>query len=269
MYEKYWGLQEKPFENTPDTRFLYLSLGHNEALARLSYTVRENKGAALLTGEAGCGKTLLTRALLDELGQERFRTATITNPFLTSLQLFGELAAQLGAKEVYKDRMSVMDALGRTLRHNYDMGKRCIIIVDEAHLIRQMDAFEELRVLLNYQHDQEFLLTLILVGQPELKERIVQLGALKQRISIRSQVSPLSQEEVTTYIGHRLAVAGRKEPIFSLASADLVYKYSEGVPQRINNLCDMCLLAGFVERAEQIEAPAIEKTAEELEELLF
>lgn len=269
MYEKYWGLLEKPFENTPDTRFLYLSPQHREALARLSYAVGENKGAALLTGEAGCGKTLLVRALLNELGQALYRAALINNPILTSLQLFGEIASQLGAGELFKDRTGVMDALGRALHHNHDTGRRCLVIIDEAHLIRGQDVFEELRVLLNYQLEREFLLTLVLLGRPELKDRIERLGPLKQRVSIRAHLGPLSREETSSYINHRLAVAGRREPAFTEAALDLAYEYSEGVPQRINNLCDMCLLGGFVGRAERIDAPEVEKTAEELGELRF
>ncbi len=185
MYEKYWELTEKPFENTPDPRFLYYSSQHREALARLFYAVQERKGAAMLTGEMGCGKTLLSRTLTSSLDEEKYLSAVIINPTLTPLQMLGEIGIQLGGREVFRDRISMMDALWEILKNNWKNGKWSIIIIDEAQQIKRTDVFQELRMLLNYQLEREFLLTLILLGQPELRDLINRLRAFYQRISIR------------------------------------------------------------------------------------
>lgn len=220
----------------------------------------------MLTGEFGCGKTLLSRALLNGLEEDQYQSALIINPTLTPLQLLGEIAFQLGAEESFRDRISMMDALGGILMNNHEKGKSSVIIIDEAQLIKRRDAFEELRVLLNYQVDQRFLLTLILLGPPELRDRINRLRALKQRISIRCHVGRLDRDEVASYINHRLMVAGRQEPLFTKSALDTITDYSGAVPRIINNICDMCLLIGFIEKAKKVDESSVEMAAEELEE---
>ncbi|MDA2916337.1 AAA family ATPase [Nitrospinae bacterium AH_259_B05_G02_I21] len=265
MYEKYWELKEKPFENTPDPRFLYHSNQHREALARLFYAVQEKKGAAVLTGDMGCGKTLLSRALFSGLDKKKFLLALIVNPSLTPLQMWGEIGIQLGGKEVFLERVEMMDALGEVLKINHTNRKRSVIIIDEAQEIKQADVFQQLRLLLNYQLEQEFLLTLILLGQPELRDRINQVPPFKQRISVRCHLGPLDPSEVPAYINHRLAVAGGQKPIFAKEALDLISEHSGGVPRNINNICDICLLAGFIEKTKEIDRAIVERTVDELD----
>jgi general secretion pathway protein A len=265
MYEKYWELSEKPFENTPDPQFLYYSNQHREALARLYYAVQEKKGAAMLTGEMGCGKTLLSRTLINDLDAEKFQPALIINPTLTPLQMLGEIGIQLGGREVFRDRISMMDALWEILKTNRKNGKWSVIIIDEAQQIKRTDVFQELRMLLNYQVEREFLLTLILLGQPELRDRINRLRAFKQRISIRCHLGRLDPGEVSIYINHRLSVAGGQKPIFANDALELISEYSGGIPRSINNICDMCLLVGFIDKTKEIDEAIVERTVEELD----
>lgn len=268
MYEQYWKLKEKPFENTPDPRFIYYSQRHEEALSRMLYAMREHKGAAVLTGDYGSGKTLLSRVFWQELQQEnRYRAAFILNPRLSSLDFVKEIYYQLsGGREVPESKIELFHQLHKLLYANYDAGKHSIIMIDEAQAINEEEIFEELRLLLNFQLNDSFLLTLILLGQPELKEKISNLPQLKQRIAIRYHLRALSEESTKKYIQHRLEVAGSKEEIFLDEAIFEIYAFSAGVPRRINNICDLALLVGYSEKFEKIDKNIIKEVAEDLEE---
>ena len=247
MYEAYWGLQEHPFENTPDPRFFYASSQHQEACARMLYCIRERKGAALLTGAFGCGKTMVAYAIFNELNQERYRTAYLTNPRLNDLDLLRMIAHALGAPSVPATKADVLMLLEGQIRDNANEGRDTVIVVDEAHTIQDPNVFEELRLLLNWQARDRFLITLLLLGQPELAQAINQNKAFEQRIGIKSKLEPLSLADTTAYLIHRLRLAGHPDPasIFSGDAMKLIYESSGGVPRRINRLTDICLLAGF------------------------
>ena len=196
MYEEYWGLSEKPFQNTPDPKFLYLSGEHEEALMRLIYVVQEKLGAAMLSGVFGCGKTILAWALLKELG-ENYKSAVVSNPALNSTELLREICYQLGIKESLPyEKTDLMHLIDRILRNNFNDSKDTVIIIDEAHLISDIAVFEELRLLLNLQLKDRFLLTLILIGQPELEEKIINNKQLSQRIAIKYHLDRLNEEDI-------------------------------------------------------------------------
>ncbi len=269
MYESYWKLREKPFENTPDPRFIYLSQRHDEALSRMLYAMRERKGAALLTGEYGSGKTLLSRVFWQELQQEhKYQAAFILNPCLSGLEFVKEIYYQLsGGRDVPEAKIDLFHLLHKLLYSKFDEGKHCIIVVDEAQAIQSEDIFEELRLLLNFQLNDSFLLTLILVGQPELKEKINNLPQLRQRIAIRYHLKALSEELTREYIQHRLKVAGAQQEIFPEDVLNEIYKFSAGIPRRINNICDMALLVGFSERVDKINKEIIREVTQDLEEV--
>ncbi|HAH19986.1 MAG: hypothetical protein A2Y00_07240 [Omnitrophica WOR_2 bacterium GWF2_43_52] len=270
MYEEYWRLKEKPFENTPDPRFIYYSQRHEEALSRMLYAMRERKGAALLTGECGSGKTLLSRVLWQELQQEnRYRAAFILNPRLSSFEFVQEIFLQLSGTNAALTKIDLFHALHNVLYSNYDADKHSIIVIDEAQAISQEDIFEELRLLLNFQLNNSFLLTLILLGQPELKERIHTLPQLRQRIAIKYHLNALSKEETSGYIRHRLKVAGSKEPIFHEDSLEEIYRFSGGIPRRINNICDMALLIGYSKKLTGIDKKIITEVALDLGEAMM
>lgn len=269
MYEEYWGLTESPFENTPDPRFLYYSREHDEGLSRLLYAVERRKGAAMLTGIFGCGKTVLARVLLTRLNRNIYQTALINNPHLKSVELLRSIARQLGAENL-PEKLTEMSTdhflqlIEEIVLNNIKDGKETLIVIDEAHVITDNEIFEELRLLLNFQSESRFLLTLILMGQPELAERIKKNKQLAQRIAIGYSLGPLSEEESRNYIEHRLKIAGVQRQIFNPQTIKPIFQNSGGIPRRINQICDMCLLTGFNYKAEIIDEKIVNEAVESL-----
>ncbi|MCG8431909.1 MAG: AAA family ATPase [Candidatus Omnitrophica bacterium] len=245
MYEAYWDLQEKPFENTPDPKFIYYSQQHKEALARLLYIVRERKGGTLLTGEYGSGKTLLSRVLWQELQQDHlYQSVFVLNPRLSGIEFIQEILYQLSGTEAVPNKIELFHALHKILYANNSAGKHSVIMIDEAQAIENREIFEELRLLLNFQLDNSFLLTIILLGQPELRPVVAGLPQLSQRMSVRYHLRALSEEETREYIEHRLEVAQAKRQIFDEGAFEEIFRYTSGIPRRINNICDLALLIG-------------------------
>ena len=266
MYEQYWRLTKKPFENTPDPEFLYRSSEHEEALARLLYTIKERKGAAVLTGVFGCGKTVLGQALLRELSEDKYKIAFINYPLLSHLEFLLAVAKSLGSQDLPTKKTEVLtnlvlDSLNNILLNNYREGKDPVIIIDEAHIIEDAQIFESLRLFLNFQLSDRFLLTLILFGQPELREKIEANKQLEQRIAIKCHLANFNLKDTSNYIIHRLKIAGRDEPIFTEKAVEYTYEHTGGIPRRINRLCDICLLSGFVKNLNQIDESIVSEEA--------
>ena len=254
MYGKYWGLREKPFENTPNPQFVYYSKKHEEALMRVMYAIKEQKGAAMLSGEYGSGKTLLSRIVIDELIKNKiYEVALVTYPQLSSLQLMQELIYQLESSQINENNKAILlHRFQDRVYNNFMEGKRTVLIIDEAQAIQDKETFEELRLLLNFQLNDKFLLTLILIGQPELINNINSIPQLEQRMAVKFHLEALDRDETERYIQHRLAVAGRQEPIFTKESLGLIYEYSRGIPRKINNVCDTALLIGFGQEVKEL-----------------
>ena len=266
MYQEHWKLKEKPFENTPDPRFLYSSHEHLEAATRLTYAVEEHKGAALLTGEYGCGKTVISRLLFQVLPQDKYEIGLVTNPLMSPVELLREICFQLGIKVASdSSKPELLMSLNERFYENLNKNKETVIIVDEAQAIKDTETFEELRLLLNFQLNDRFLMTLILIGQPELRTIIDRLKQLKQRLAMRYHLNPLSRDDTKNYIIHRLKVAGTEARIFSDKACGLIWVHSDGVPRLINTICDMCLLLGFTQRLKEINEDIVKKAAYDLE----
>lgn len=265
MYEEFYGLKEKPFSKTPDPRFLYESKNHREALARLQYAVEERE-LMVLTGEIGSGKTTLSRALIDTLG-EGYKAILIINPRLTPTQFLRTIAKGLDVKEPRFYRADLLDGIYHSLYRHYEGGICPVVIVDEAQLIPGRETFEEIRLLTNFQLDDKNLLSLILIGQPELRRRLSSryYSALCQRVGIQYHLPPLTLDETREYINFRLRVAGRDRPIFTNGAIEGLYRFSQGIPRRINNLATCCLLEGFGKGVEEIDTEIIRHVAGELE----
>src|SRR3989338_10100918 len=264
MYEAYWNLKEMPFENTPDPRFLYHSKQHEEALARMLYAIKYRKGAGLLTGVFGCGKTLLVQALLDEISQNKYKTAIINNPQLEYVELLRAIVRSLKAIALpqKKTELSVdflLEVLGEIFQNNMRGGKETIIIIDEAHVIQDERVFEELRLLLNFQLRARFLLTLLMLGQPELKQKVEDNKQLEQRVAVKYYIDALTLEDTKGYIQHRLAIAGQLEQIFTDGAIELIQEHSGGIPRVINHLCDICLLNGFGKESSIIDEEIVKQ----------
>ena len=259
MYEAYWGLKEKPFENTPDPRFLYQSEDGAEVFARLLYALKSNRGAAMLSGAPGCGKTLMARALVQELDPERVEVALLTNPCRSPDEFLREVLYQLGEDGEFEQRSQIIHRIHEVLHENHAADKATLVLIDEGHLLEDPAVLEEIRLLLNFQLDDAFLITLLLVGQPPLVERVRNCAGLDQRIAARGALTPLDREEVHEYILHRMLVAGRKEPVFSHEAVELIYEYSAGIPRKVNNLCDISLVVGFSRKLESIDADWVQR----------
>ena len=257
MYKEYWGVKKKPFENSPDPDFLFHSDEHDEAMMRLLYAIQSSKGAALLTGEYGCGKTLMMHTLIGELSSDKFNIAYLTNPRWKADELIQEILYQLDVDYDSDSRVKMLHELNDFLFENVKNGKHTIIIVDEAQIITDYDTFEELRCLLNFQLNDRFLLTLFIVGQPELKSMVQKIPQLDQRISVRYHLKRFNLQEVAKYIYYRLRVAGRDEPIFGEDAIRAIFEYSNGTPRKINNICDLSLVIGFGQKVQTINAELI------------
>ena len=266
VYLDYYGLKEPPFNITPNPRFLFYSAKHREAFNHLLYGIRERKGFVQLTGEVGAGKTTLCRALLEQLGPQ-FSTALILNPVLDADQLIKAIAMELGLQVKGLDRLETVAEINRFLLHQVEQGKDTVLIVDEAQdLTREL--LEQVRLLSNLETDERKLLQIVLMGQPELRDRLNEHGLrqLRQRITIRYHLSPLRQNEVAQYIQHRLQVSGANgAPYFTSPAVWRIYHYSVGVPRLINAVCDKCLLAGYVQQRDKIDFRMVGRAIRELE----
>jgi type II secretory pathway predicted ATPase ExeA len=264
MYEQYWNLKTKPFENTPDPKFLYNSPQHEEGLNRMLYVVKERKGAGLLTGVYGCGKTLLARALMRELENSVYKVAILTNPRLDDVEMLRMIAYNLGISEPPTRKADILITLEKVLLNNLNDGKKTVIVIDEAHAIEDKNIFEELRLLLNYQADDKFLLTLLILGQPELKDKIETNKQLNQRIAMRFFLEQLNLAETGHYIHHRLEVSGGAKTLFTQDAIATIHERSGGIPRRINQLCDSALLTGYGKNSKVVDSELVQETIKSL-----
>ena len=246
MYNNFYGLKEKPFEITPDPNFLYLSPSHQEALAHLTYAVRERIGFTVITGEVGTGKTTLVHALLSQQN-DHTKTAYLFNPNLNTLDFLEYICEDLGLKIHRRSKGRYVAQLYQSLLDFYSQDIKVVLIIDEAHRLRP-DLLEEIRLLTNLETPKGKLLQVILIGQPELDSILDrhEFRQLKQRISLRYHLRPLTQRETQEYIQNRLEKAGLVSPrIFSPKALDLIYHYTQGLPRLINIVCENALIAGY------------------------
>jgi general secretion pathway protein A len=266
-YLQYYNLSEAPFTISPNPRFLYLSAKHREALNHLLFGIRERKGFVQLTGEVGAGKTTLCRELLAQLPPEQYSTALILNPVLHPDQMMAAIATEFGLDVRGKDRFQTLQILNFFLLDEMVKGRDVVLIIDEAQNLTN-DLLEQVRLISNLETDDRKLLQIVLMGQPELRDRLNEhsLRQLRQRITVRYHLSPLGFSEVKEYIQHRLHVSGANgSPCFSSGAIWRVFKYSKGIPRLVNAVCDKCLLAGFVNQRARINFGMAGRAIRELE----
>jgi general secretion pathway protein A len=253
MYEEFFGLSAAPFSITPDPRYLFYSHRHREAFEHMLYGIRERKGFILITGEVGAGKTTLCRAVLADLGQ-RYSTALILNPVMTGVQLLRSVLHEFGLSDRGNDRVRLVKRLNEFLLARAGEGADVVLFIDEAQDL-SADLLEEVRLLSNLETDDRKLLQIVLIGQPELRERLArpELRQLRQRITVVYHLGPLDRDEVESYILHRLSVAGANgRPTFTRAAIGAIHRGSRGVPRLVNAICDRTLLAGYVEGVDRL-----------------
>jgi len=266
VYLDYYGLTEPPFDITPNPRFLFYSAKHREAFNHLLYGIRERKGFVQLTGEVGAGKTTLCRAMLEQLDGQ-YATALILNPVMSANELIKAVAIEYGLPVNGLDRLDTLAVINQFLLQQVERGQDTVLIIDEAQDLTD-ELLEQVRLLSNLETDNRKLLQIVLLGQPELRDRLnnPRLRQLRQRITVRYHLPPLSRFEVNQYIQHRLEVAGAKgAPYFTQPALWRVYRYSQGIPRLLNAVCDKALLAGFVQQRERIDFNMIGRAVNELE----
>jgi general secretion pathway protein A len=270
VYLEYYGLKEPPFSITPNPRFLFYSAKHREAYNHLLYGIRERKGFVQLTGEVGSGKTTLCRALLDELGKNCTTTALILNPALDAHELIKAVALEFGLPVKGLDRLETIMEINAFLLRQAEAGRETVLIIDEAQDLTN-ELLEQIRLLSNLETEDRKLLQIVLMGQPELRDRLndPRLRQLRQRITIRYHLNPLKRGELGLYVHHRLSISGtRGEPTFTGGALWRIFCYSKGIPRLVNAVCDKCLLAGYVQRTNRINYGLVGRAIRELEGMI-
>lgn len=267
MYESHWQLTEKPFENTADPRFYYPCESHQAALLKLRYAIENGRGAALLAGASGLGKTLLVGMLRAVLGERHTPFVHLVFPQMPPEQLLAYLADELEgtspggcAPDVHGSVRRIerlLDAAGQAGRH-------AVVAIDEAHLLTDSRSLEALRLLLNFEHEGRPGLALLLVGQPGILPVLDRTPQLEERLAVKSLLRPFAPAETAAYVAHRLRVAGTSRDLFDAEALTVLHELAHGLPRRINRLADLALLVGYAEEQETVTAAQIEAVAHEL-----
>ena len=266
MYLDHYGLTEPPFDITPNPRFLFYSAKHREAYNHLLYGIRERKGFVQLTGEVGAGKTTLCRAMLEQLN-DHYSTALILNPVMSADELMKAIAMEYGLPVNGLDRLNTLAVINQFLLQQVERGQETVLIIDEAQDLTD-ELLEQVRLLSNLETDNRKLLQIVLMGQPELRDRLnnPRLKQLRQRITVRYHLWALSRHEVKQYVRHRLQVSGANgTPHFTQPALWRVHRYSGGIPRLVNAVCDKALLAGFVQQSKKINYRMVGRAVRELE----
>jgi len=268
MYRKFYGLTRKPFEMSPDPYFYYPTIRHNEALALLTYGVQDKKGFVVVSGEVGTGKTLLVRCLLDSLNRHKIAFAFVYNPVLSVPEFLAHLLNEFGIPSKSNSKIELLSSLNNYLLARCRRGETTALIVDEAQLL-SWELLEEIRLLTNLETSQFKLLQIVLVGQPELEQKLdsQELRQLKQRVAMRCRLKPLDLEEVRGYIHRRLELAGANSHVAAIypeETIQAVHHFSRGIPRLINTICENALIAGYSKQAMQITPAIVQEVATDL-----
>ena len=266
MYLEYYGLKEAPFNITPDPKFVHFSRRHREAYDHLLYGITHRKGFVSLVGEVGSGKTTLCRSVLSALPGDVV-TGLILNPALTDTQLLRAVLRDFGIRVRRRDRLSYLEELNDFLLEQNGAGRNVTLIIDEAQDL-SLSAMEQVRLLNNLETDRQKLMQIVLVGQPELEEKIrrPELRQLRQRIMVQARLHALEKEEVAGYLRHRLHIAGAGERIaFDDAAVKGIHRRTGGSPRLINRLADAALMAAFLAESSRVGAREIRRGWKHLE----
>ncbi|MGL4409636.1 XrtA/PEP-CTERM system-associated ATPase [Zoogloea sp.] len=268
MYEAYFGLSGKPFQLNPDPSFFFGSRGHKRAMAYLEYGLHQNEGFIVITGEIGAGKTLLVRSLLEKLDPSQIVAANLVSTQIDADDILRLVAASFGIPARNLSKSDLLLALESFLVATTAAGKRALLIVDEAQNLTPR-AVEELRMLSNFQLEDHALLQSFLVGQPEFRTMMQTPGMvqLRQRVIASYHLGPLDQPETKAYIEHRLRCVGwQGNPSFDDAAIEGIFAVSQGIPRRINAVCDRLLLAAFLVEQNHVGAELVEQIVAEMRE---
>ena len=266
MYEAYWQLDARPFDHSAESRFYYPGPSQQAALLKLRYVIENRRGAAILAGESGLGKTLVAQTLLRQLGDAFRPRVHLVFPHMPPEQLLAYLADQVSGSTAHGTQ-TVEQSVRRieaSLADQARAGRHAVIVIDEAHLLRESRALETIRLLLNLEHNAQPLATYLLVGQTGLALDVQRLPQLDERLAVKCLLTRLTASETAAYVQHRLAAAGAKQAIFDDSAIEEIHRLTHGIPRRINRLCDLALLVGFGEELRTLSRGQIESIYQEL-----
>ncbi|MGO9109385.1 MAG: ExeA family protein [Thermoguttaceae bacterium] len=265
MYESYWQLDQKPFENTADPQFYFPGETHEAALLKLRYAVENRRGGALLSGAAGTGKTFILSMLHQSLGENYVPFIHLVYPQMTPAELLAYLADEFDGGG--NTGIAVHETIRRiqgALRENAEKGRHAVVVIDEAHLLENSQMLETLRMLLNFGPDGKTGMTLLLAGQPGILPLLDRTPQLEERLGVKCLLRPFTASETGQYITHRLQVAGAAQPIISEDAVPTLFELTRGIARQINRLGDLALLVGFAEEQQTLSAAHFEAVCREL-----
>jgi type II secretory pathway predicted ATPase ExeA len=266
-YEQYFGLSGQPFSNAPDSKYYYDSAQHQEAMARIMNAAETMKGLVVMTGEIGTGKTLLARKILETMettGNYVESLLVIVHSEITASWLLRRIAMQIGIDNPAESKEALLPQFFKRLMEIYESGKKAVIVIDEANMLKTKEIFEEFRGLLNLEVPGRKLLTLILIGMPELDSYIALDPPLEQRIAVKFKLKALDAQAAANYIRHRMKVAGASRDIFSDMAIERVFEFSKGTPRLINVICDNALMEAFLVKKEKVGIDVIDNVASDM-----
>jgi general secretion pathway protein A len=267
-YEQFYNLREQPFSNAPDSRFFFESDQHAEAMVRLMHAIDTMKGLTVMLGDSGTGKTLLAWKVNEKLfaSPEKYKCAlmVIVHSEVTPDWFLRKVATQFDIEKPGEDKKTLIGQLYERLLEYHHEGKKAVVLVDEANMIQNKSMFEEFRGLLNFEEPGKKLLSIVLIGLPELEKNMAVDPPLVQRIALRFSLKYLTLPSTGAYIRHRIRVAGGGDEIFKEDALVEVFQFSKGIPRLINTLCDNALLEGYLTRKKQIDGEIIRSVASDL-----
>jgi general secretion pathway protein A len=267
MYLNYWNLTSQPFEAITDRARLYPCEAHEGALVKLRYAIENQRGAALLAGPAGTGKTMLARLIEQQLDARFAPFVRLVFPQMSSRDLLVYLAEELGAPPADPPRHTIEESVRRLefyLAQNAHLDRHAVVVVDEAHLLEDCGALETLRLLLNFEVDARPTLSLLLVGQMGLLSAVGRLPSLAERVAVSSLLRSLTAEETAAYVQHRLRAAGASRELFTPDALETLHYLAHGIPRQIDRLADLALLVGYADQLPELTSEQIEAVSEEL-----
>lgn len=266
MYCNYYAFREKPFNITPNPRFIYLSRHHKEAFAHLLYGINDHAGFIELTGEVGTGKTTVLRTMLEQLNEDSYRTALILNPCLSAIELLRSINREFGIPHAGLENGPLLDELNRFLLQQHSENRTVVLVIDEAQNLAPQ-VLEQIRLISNLETETDKLIQIVLAGQPELQALLAkeELRQLAQRITVSYHLLPMDLADTGSYIQHRLTVAeGRGKVVFTPGAVRRIYNYAKGSPRLINIACDRSLLIGYADETREISAGIASRAVREL-----
>lgn len=267
-YEAFYGLTERPFAITPNPAYFYESTQHKVALTKLKDAIDTSKGLSVVIGDIGLGKTFLSRKLTEYLQEEEEKYEAslfiVIHHEVTVAWLLKVLASHLGLQELPEEKTAVISVICRRLVELDQAGKKSVILMDEAHMLQSQDIYEELRGLLNVEVDNHKVFNIVLFAPPDLEKFMALDPPLVSRIGLKITLQPLTEDETIAYIAHRIKTAGAVQSVFSVEAAQMVYRFSQGVPRLINTICENALLEGFLDKESLIPSSVVERAATDL-----